>query len=223
MITIKNDLNSLKDEIENLLNFEISIENESITLEGSFNNMQLITSLKASLMIMLYNAVESTITKCLTKIHERINISHLKYSDLTDSLKKLYLTYYSRAIKKSNPENEVNFEFQLINLIKDLDDINLSFEMITKSYNLYSGNLDSKEIMTVLRRYGLELELKESSLQTIKKDRNILAHGEKSFEEIGRELSYQQIQDIKDKTFTYLETFIQEIENYINNNKYKVS
>lgn len=221
MIAITNELNDLKNEIENLLQFEIYLENGNITLPPSIKNTQLTTSLKSSLMIMLYNAVESTITKCLSRIHQEINSGNMVYSDLTESIQKIYLTYYDRSINKSSEDKIVNWKYELINLFNDIDTINIPFETITQSYSLYSGNLDSRIIRQVLSKYGLNTTLQESCLQTIKNDRNSLAHGECSFEEIGRQLSYQQIEAIKEKTMIYLNSIISEINGFITNQLYK--
>lgn len=221
MTTIKNSLNDLNDEIENLLKFEMTLESGHIPLPAEIKNTQLTTSIKSSLMIMLYNAVESTVTKCLSRIHQQINSENIVYSDLSEPVQKIYLTYYDKSINKCREDKVIKWKFELINLFSNIDKINIPFDHITKSYSLYSGNLDSKVIKQVLSKYGIETSIKEPFLQIIKTNRNKLAHGESSFEEIGRQLTYQQLEKIKKETMRYLESFISEIDKFISNQMYK--
>ena len=86
---------------------------------------------------------------------------------------------------------------------------------------MYSGNLDTREILNVLRRYGINFEQRCSELKTIKDYRNKLAHGEESFEEVGRTLSVQQLQEMENRTFEYLEKMINEITKYLDEEKFK--
>lgn len=54
----------------------------------------------------------------------------------------------------------------------------------------------------------------------LKMQRNKLAHGEASFEEVGREISSQQIEKLTEKTFDYLEKATQAVTCYLSNKNY---
>ncbi len=55
---------------------------------------------------------------------------------------------------------------------------------------------------------------------TIKSNRNDLAHGVKSFAEVGREKSADELLKIKNKVIKYLRNILVNIETYIANQEY---
>ncbi len=74
-----------------------------------------------------------------------------------------------------------------------------------------------------MKKYGVGFEEKISELKTIKDNRNHLAHGELTFEEVGRELSVPQLKNMKEKTFEYMEKVIDSVDAFIKEKRYKKS
>lgn len=101
-----------------------------------------------------------------------------------------------------------------------LSSFSLSYEDMIKYYPLYSGNLDALAIKKIFEKCGFIFEEKTTELQTVKTMRNQLAHGEASFEEVGREISSQQIEKLIEKTFDYLEKATQAVTCYLSNKNY---
>lgn len=223
MQNILRELIIRKDETNNLLRFAKYLENTPLQqIEKGLDITMVKTSIKANVVLMLYNAVESTLTKSLEKIHEKIGSEGLKYCDLCDELKLILAVYYEYSMEKSgNIHDKMRYVLQLSDFIKGDVCFNISYKELTRKYPLYSGNLDSKEIITVLKRYGINYEERCSELKTIKDDRNKLAHGEDSFEEIGRNLSIPQLEEMSDRAFSYLEKMIDRIEGYLKEEQYK--
>ena len=229
MRAIINDLNLRKNEANNFIDYvdrldKLEAPQKEIHL-NLFPNIDIIsvkTSIKASVILLLYNTVESTITKCLESIHTAIVQDNLNYSDLSIELKKIILTYYENAIVKSNDITKtIEFKLNQLEFIENRSKYNLTFKKLSQNYQMFSGNLDSKQIVAILSRYGIALERKCSELKTVKESRNKLAHGELSFEEVGRDLSIQQIQEIKDKVFEYMDIIVSTIQNYIEQKGYR--
>ena len=180
------------------------------------------TSVKAGIVLMIYNAVESTITKCLEKLHDVFQKNELKFDDCNDKIKHLVLAYYENAMTKSADINSaVQCKLKLYGYLKGERNFELSFAQLSKFYSLYSGNLDSKEIVSVLEKYGIKIEERISELKTIKENRNKLAHGELTFEEVGRDLTLQHLKKMKEETFKYMRNVISSIEKFIDEEKYK--
>lgn len=229
MTTISNELNIRKLESENFINCIYRFENENcfntdLDSLPTINKTQFITSMKASVIIMLYNSVESTMTRCLNKIHETICQDRLNYEQLNDAIKVIILIYYENAMKNSvNSHVIAEHKLKQIEFLKGEVVFNLTYDELAKFYPMYSGNLDARQIKTILKRYGIEFEELCSELKTIKDNRNHLAHGEKSFEEVGRELSLPQLRSLCRKVFEYLETVIQSISEYLTNHSYKIT
>ncbi len=55
---------------------------------------------------------------------------------------------------------------------------------------------------------------------TIKANRNDLAHGIKSFTEVGRDQTTDELLEIKNKVIRYLKQILQNIETYLENAEY---
>ena len=110
-------------------------------------------------------------------------------------------------------------------LINGKNKIKLTYKSMVKTYQLFSGNLDAREILSVFKnKYGFEFnknELKESVLKRIREGRNDLAHGSLSFEEYGRNLTIQDIEAMKDKVFSFLDRLIEKVEIYLTKQLYK--
>lgn len=219
---VKRELSIRKEEADSLLNFLKSLESGAVEGSTAIERRTTVqTSIKAGIVLMLYNAVESTITKSLERLHEIIIDKELAFSDCNDSLKKLLVVYYENAkAKSSDIHKQVPFILELNNYLGNNGNFSLSYSVLAKYYTLYSGNLDSKEIQAVLNKYGITFEERATELQTIKNMRNKLAHGESTFEEIGRDLSIQQLEHMQSRTFEYLEKTIITIEEYLQTEKF---
>ena len=126
MQLINNEIIIKKNEINNYLNSILYFENQPcFNIESATNDFPginltaLKTSMKASVILMLYNVVESTITKCLIKIHDSIKQSNLCYSKLNPCIQKIIWIYYENAINKSNDSHSaVNYKMEQFNLLK---------------------------------------------------------------------------------------------------------
>lgn len=223
MNNTKRELSIRKDEATSLLMFVKYLDEKFIPPDDCmYDYMTVKTSMKANIIMMLYNAVESTVSQCLEKVHDRINANNLKYEELSDDIKKLIAVYYGHSIDQANNvDNAMEYVLRFSDFINGNMNISISYEELTKKYQMYSGNLDTREILNVLKKYGINFEQRCSELKTIKDYRNKLAHGEESFEEIGRTLSVQQLQEMENRTFEYLETMITEITKYLDEEKFK--
>lgn len=226
MHNIRRELSIRKAEIEELMKFAQYIENGQFfshaTEDGfTLDSILVRTDIKASVILVLYNIIESTMTKSLIKIHEVLKNEHLKYADLNPELKKIIMVYYGNAISKSSDmHNASDFLIKLFAYVNEEENFSISYDELSKYYQLYSGNLDAKAISTVLKKYGIDFSKKASELQTIKNNRNKLAHGELSFEEVGRNLSVPQLNVMMDRTFEYLSDVITKVEEFINSRGY---
>lgn len=223
MQNIKRDLSIRSDEVNSILDFLNLIESGDIECRVDFGSYTTVkTSIKAGIVLMLYNAVESTVTNCLERIHEIIISQNLMFDDCNDRLKQLIVAYYENAKAKSlDIHNKVPYILKFYDYIKKNRSFDLSYKDLSKFYSLYSGNLDSKEIISVLEKYGIEFHERVAELKTIKENRNKLAHGELTFEEVGRGLSVEHLKPMKEKTFEYLEKMVDEIERFIEERRYE--
>jgi hypothetical protein len=174
---------------------------------------ELIKTLKASSFLLLYNLVEATMRNAIEAIFDELRGKGVSYDQISPKLKKIVL----KNLKKRNPDKI----FSSITAIS-LDIITAGFD----KQDLFSGNIDGRKIIDTATEYGFShltdyaRTAHGSDLLTVKSNRNDLAHGIKSFAEVGRDKSAAELLEIKNKIVRYLKQILQNIEQYLSNKVY---
>lgn len=174
--------------------------------------------LKANGFILLYNLVESTVNKSLIAIFNKIIDEGRKFSELSDTFRKLWI-YDKGSVLKGIDNINLN---KIRELMRDIAESVLATEIANLSTNCISisGNLDAQEIRKIAGQLGFDAVPDGRHLLTIKTKRNQLAHGEFSFTDIGQNYSVNQLIEFKSNAITYLREFMNSIELFINVKKY---
>lgn len=185
----------------------------------------LTATLKSNLILLMYNFIESTITNCLVTIHRVICDDNCKYKDLSEQIQQLFTEYYYKNLK-SNKLSDQNLALHLRTMINTWaydDTVKLTYEEYTKykTGNTFSGNLDSEEIRKIADKYGVDFTLKCSEIRTIRDKRNKLAHGELSFIDCCNQDTLSYLKVLKDNSIDFITGFVDSVEKYINDKKYK--
>ena len=174
---------------------------------------ELIKTMKASGFLLLYNLVEATMRNAIEAIFDELRGKGISYDQISPKLKKIVL----RNLKKRNPDKI----FLSITAIS-IDIIAAGFD----KQDLFSGNIDGLKIRKTATEYGFSHSTDYaktgdgSDLLTIRTNRNDLAHGVKSFEEVGRDKTANELLKIKNKVVRYLKQILQNIEQYLSNKEY---
>lgn len=187
-------------------------------------NIRLGLTLKSGLILLLYNLVESSISKCLGAIHQSLTDENLSYFQMSDDLQKIWLKYHYELLNDNGNNNDRNIS-QLQTMVEILSTnktVIISLDDSKKlSESLYSGNLDAKEIRKIAKKYGVSFELESKEIRFVEQMRNKLAHGEVSFEEGCQDKQMQYMQKVKDETINFINEFIIAVEKFIFERKYK--
>jgi hypothetical protein len=234
MISVKNDfsdrvieINKYFDLLFNILKKESQLifPNESNRTERF--DVTLTSTLKSNMFLLLYNLVESTITKCLVEIHSSICDENCTYIQLSPQIQNIFTSHYYRSLLSGNisEENTLLHIRTMIHSWVFNEKFSLTFEDLTKykTGNNFSGNLDAKEIRKIAAKYGVSFILKCEEIKTLKELRNKLAHGEISFQEASNQKSIEYFDNLKSKTFSFLNSFINDVETYISQKKFKAT
>ena len=174
---------------------------------------ELLKTLKASGFLLLYNLVESTMRNVIEAIFDKLKSDRISYDQIRPELKKIVL--------KNLKNRDTDKIFSSITAIS-MDIINAGFN----KEDLFSGNIDGKKIRDTANKYGFSHSTDHAKtgdgtdLLTIKINRNNLAHGVKSFTEVGREKTAGELLEIKNKVIRYLRQILQNIETYLDNAEY---
>jgi hypothetical protein len=208
LISIKSDFEERCNEADILLQH---ISEMSLTMTG---NVQETSILKSAFVILLYNVIESTMTSVLERVHEKISRVH--YLDSSDKIKLLIVEFYFK--NKNTRHHKL--------MVDDISNNKLNLPLLsefTNRINLFSGNLDAREIDNILGRYGIgSITSKDrSKLLFVKNKRNKIAHGEEMFKESCRNSTVSELRDIKKAVSEVLSQVIDLTESYFQYEKYR--
>ena len=170
-------------------------------------------TLKASAYLLLYNLIESTMKNAIEAIFDELQNQGVSFDDIRPELKKIILV----NLKRRNPD-------------KILDEIqDISLDIVQIGFNreeLFAGNIDSKLIRETAKKYGFYSPTDDKKitngedLYLVKNNRNDLAHGSKSFTEVGKEKGADELIKIKNQVVEYLEGILKKVETYIDKQEY---
>lgn len=204
MIAVRQMFGSRKSEIDAYFDF---IQQISIApIEKIDNNLE--RTLRASGFLLLYNLIESTVTSAIDEIFTHLGQQRVAFNDCRIELRIVILKH----LKQHNPKD---IELKLRDMATDV------VTQVFKRDKLVSGNVDAKKIRDLASQYGMgKPSANGGDLMSIKDNRNDLAHGYKSFAEVGRDYASTRLLEIKNATVTYLESFLDEVELFLTNKRY---
>lgn len=220
--TLFKDFDERAQEVSRYFLFLKNLEQGSIKLSmgngrnpktKSINN-NLEKTLKATGFLLLYNLVESTMRNAIITIFDEFQSKNVSFDDVTDKVKKIII----KNFKENNSTDT---------LLKSIN--NISFDIISSSFDkekLFSGNLDARRIRDTSEMYGFSCTTNAkktkngSDLFTVKTNRNDLAHGFKSFEEVGRNATADELLVIQRRVICYLREILENIEIYLSKQEY---
>lgn len=168
----------------------------------------LLRTFKASAFLLLYNLMESTVTNAVEAIFDEMKRHNILFDSCREEIRIVVL----ENLKRHKSE-------------KILPSLNqLATDIITKTFRkeeIVSGNVDARVIKAIADSYGfMRPSANGDDLLTIKSQRNDLAHGVKSFAEVGRTFAMPDIIRHKDQVITYLSSMLSSVETYITQQNY---
>lgn len=216
------DFNERAKEVSKYLMFIKNLEQETTQLSIGINaknkirkiDSDLEKTLKAAGFLLLYNLIESTMRIAIETIFDQLSKEDVSFDDIRKELKLVII----KNIKDNHsPDN-------LLTNIKEI-----AVDIISASFHkgkLFSGNLDAKKIKDTAEIYGFSCKTNSRKtgdgrdLLTIKTNRNNLAHGLTSFKDAGKDVSADELLEIKKKVVCYLREILQNVETYLANKEY---
>jgi hypothetical protein len=207
-----------------LISFDVTLdEQKEIIFDSKHINI-----LRASTFLLMYNLVESTIYNSVVVIFDSISSSQhspsLKFFDVIDDIKKYWLSHSYKHDENAKKDSVINWYMTITDKI-----FSQSLGLISNQIQ-YGGSIDAQNIRKIAKSLGMNLsKISENyrevthgeALKEIKQKRNWLAHGEKTFSEIGQDYPVSRLLEWKDHTKEHLEKYIESVEDYIINQHYK--
>lgn len=207
-------------DVSDYLCFLRDLEQEKILLnqDGVISKIdtELDKSLKATGFLLLYNLVESTMRNAIQSIFDEITNKGVSFDKLRIEIKKIILQNVKTNVQECGVNDVVG---KIENIFNDI---------IQSGFNqdeLFSGNVDAKEIRRIAKQYGFsattDLDTRDGfDLLSIKEHRNDLAHGVMSFKEVGKNTSAENLVQISARFIKYLRQILENIYDYLVNQEY---
>lgn len=205
------------DGVETYKNKPIKDTNTSKSLMLT-RNMQ--KCLRAEAIIVLYNLIESTFSNCVFYVFDNIKDEKLHYENLISELRNVW--FREKIHSKLSLDNARKISK---NIADTLSSELMEFKELPSDI---SGNLDLRKIIFLSKKIGISLgripnvDRTREILLSIKNKRNDLAHGNKSFSDVGSFLTYNELEDYKERTLEFLEFLIHKFQIFVSEKKFKI-
>ena len=221
MINARNEYNKRLHEVELYFDTMQLLDKGNCTIqcvnvlgqeETKVIDAELSTILKANGFLLLYNLIEATIRNSIDAVLNSIHSSTVTFQSLSDNLKRIWIRQESKGLTDERSQEKI---MQIAKSI--LDNQILSFER--DCINI-SGNIDAQKIREIIKQFGGNEISNGRDLKIIKDKRNNLAHGEFTFSDIGKDYTVGDLITYKNEAKNYLSNVLDEIQDYIDNQKY---
>jgi MAE_28990/MAE_18760-like HEPN len=226
-------LHDRNEEVTAYLNFlKVAVERRAVLTAKDGDlvlhlSQELTHTLKANLVLLLYSAMEATLIQLLDEMHNTIGANCTSVDALNTQLLRVVLRTVRResndkVLTTVAPLHTSLFEFW----INDWKDRTSGKD---KRVDGISGSVDSVVFYEQLKKFGVVAptannrppsHLSERALQKVKNKRNELAHGEKSFTDLGRDLAVEDLQSDASSVFVNLQKIADEVDTYLRDQRY---
>jgi hypothetical protein len=212
------DFQTRSNEVEGYFRFVLRLAGADLSLrktqsdEAAFStheHEELLKTLKATCYLLLYNLVESTMRNAIEAIFDELRLKSASFDDCREELRREILkNFKKRDMEKLLPK--------LLSLARDI-----THETFERS-EMFAGNLDARTIRLTAKRFGFAEPASKKTwmLQTVKDVRNDLAHGVKSFADVGRNASPSDLEEARIQTVSILTETLQNISGYLQRQEY---
>ena len=221
MNSVHEDFDDRRNEIQEYMELLNALEQSGGEFLPSQGEIFTVTSslrktLKGAVSLLLYNMIEATLRESVTKIHDYIDSESIPFDQLRKELKE--------AIFKRAKHSKLGVDTLVTGISGDI--ARHLHKATLKENQLFSGNIDRKEVERIAKIYGFDTDSDFAKtnhgkdLKPLMKNRNDLAHGNVSFSELGAEQSFQEITKRCNAVIEFMCSIIDNIEDGVDDKKY---
>jgi MAE_28990/MAE_18760-like HEPN len=245
MNRVQEDFCNRKLELDEYFNFLSKLDKDNPTLHFAEMGIsqthpidtELLKILKANGFLLIYNLLESFCRNFIIEILTAIQEENLTFETLSDETQKVWIAPKVKNYKDPNTTAETiedcfhGIATEIINTtLIEFSEVIRKIETDEK-YDAFglSGSITKGKIRLLAKMYGFRAitqpaeEIAGDSLEDIKLFRNQLAHGRITFKYCGGTKSVIQMIEYKNNTIKYLEGVLVNIQDYLDNTRFKKS
>ena len=175
----------------------------------------------------MYNFIEASVFLFIDSIYQKFEYENITYLQASEVFQKLFIEYrFLDSFKKNSNFN--TYKDKVNEIIEEISKgIVLKFEI--KNLSNLSGNVGAKNLREMCRLHGIVLNSRSKSqdpenhkfsLDNIKNERNALAHGRKSFIEVGSDYTVSDLKNYYDEIVLLMDDLLNSVKKFINEKKY---
>ena len=217
MTTVQADFQTRAEEVTRYFRFLREFDAQQVAFQAApdgeppmspADQTALFKTLKANGFLLLYNLVESTLKNAIEAIFDELKSRGVSFDACRTEVRKIALA----NLRKHNVEK----------ILPALSSISVDVVVATfRKDDLFSGNVDARRVREVAKEYGFVTPRRKSDeLLTVKTNRNDLAHGVKSFADVGREYDAGRLETIRAEVVNFLEELLDNVATYIADQAY---
>ena len=229
MQTVIDEFDERVAEVEEFLKVLERLENPAVVLYHKTTRRQIrvfeegsLKVMKATVFLLVYNVVESSIRSAFTFMYDRIKSEGMACSDLSMEMRSIWIRQQFDQMDDDSaaPRNYRQLAETLANDIMQKSAVGLSASALP-----VSGNLDSSAIRRVCRSHGVGVKVHYRAsggveLETVKNQRNGLAHGSTSFSDCGQQYTVSDLKRIKQQAFIFVKGILRNLRRFIDDKRY---
>lgn len=170
---------------------------------------------------MLYNLVEACIVSGMMEIYENLKNDNCSYNQVIFEIREIWSKNKINEIYGPTTER-VTYENRVLQIIQHIT-TNAPI-ILSKDALEIRGNLNAKKIKDICDKHRIRYHLatQGESLEQIKRGRNNLAHGDVSFSDCAKDLTINDLENIKDEVILFLTGILMGMNDYYNQKAYKL-
>jgi hypothetical protein len=179
--------------------------------------------LKATSFLLLYNLTEATVRDTVEAVWESVGTSGTTPLELKASLRGVWVGAEFRRKDAFSASGSTYREATLAILEGAASGTvpRVDFKRVG-----LGGNIDKSTIDDICAGHGIQFRAPRNSragidLNDVKGRRNVLAHGEQTFEEVGSRYTVDDLHHMKIRVAAYLRQFVRRVERYVVDRGYR--
>lgn len=226
--SVQDDYDARTSEIERYFDFvellDVGQQEISKTLAArKLDEGALLKTLKANCFLLLYNLMEAVTKNAVQGLYDHLRAQNADYDNCCDRLKKMVLKNVKREIAALNVQHPNEPTKPAYDKRNDA-----ILEVMTGAFivkNLLSGSVDAKSLRELAQDFGFSpvhgaRNRDPKKLLPVKSRRNALAHGDLTFDDVGKDYTVPELKDIKESVFNFMQQFILNVDDYLRNRLY---
>jgi len=172
---------------------------------------------KATVYLLIYNLVEAAIRSAFGELYETIANEGRSLQSVSEEIRDAWVLSEHRKLTRetASPKNYREAAARMVLAALDQEVVRLEASRLP-----VSGNLDADSIRHVCRNHGVGIAVHQAArggidLETVKQQRNALAHGNRSFSEVGRDVTVDDLVRTARKAEIFVRGILKNVEKHI--------